>query len=110
MKGEILRGGAAALAAALFAVAGPAKAAEDAGAKAFARHCVACHGDGPEAVGTQQLARTRGKDKALLAGRKDLPPDYVRAIVRNGLKAMPSFVPGALPDAELAAIAAYVTR
>ena len=88
----------------------PAGAAEDVGAKAFVRHCAACHGDGLEAVGTLQLARTRGKDKALLVGRKDLPAEYVRVIARNGLKAMPSFTPGALPDAELAAIAAYVTR
>jgi mono/diheme cytochrome c family protein len=87
-----------------------AGAAEDVGAKAFERHCAACHADGPEAVGTQQLARTRGKNKALLVGRKDLPAEYVRVIARNGLKAMPSFTPGSLPDAELAAIAAYVTR
>ncbi len=33
---------------------------------------------GLEAVGTQQLARTRGKNKALLVGRKDLPAEYVR--------------------------------
>ena len=91
-------------------VAPGAWAADDLGAKAFARHCAACHSDGPEAVGTQQLARTRGKNKALLVGRKDLPAEYVRVVARNGLKAMPSFTPGALPDVELAAIAAYVTR
>lgn len=99
-----------ALALLLWTVAVPVFAAEDVGANAFARHCAACHGDNLEAVGTQQLARTRGKNKALLAGRKDLPQDYVRVIARNGLKAMPSFTPAALPDAELAAIAAYVTR
>jgi mono/diheme cytochrome c family protein len=88
----------------------PTGAAEDLGAKAFARHCAACHADGSEAVGTLQLARTRGKDKALLVGRKDLPAEYVRVIARNGLKAMPSFGPVEVPDAELAAIAVYVTR
>ncbi len=51
-----------------------------------------------------------GKEKALLKGRKDLPAEYVRVIVRNGLKAMPSFTPGALSDAELTSIAVYVTR
>jgi mono/diheme cytochrome c family protein len=91
-------------------LAAPALGAEDAGAKAFTRHCAACHADGLEAVGTLQLARTRGKDKALLVGRKDLPAEYVRVIARNGLKAMPSFGPAEVPDAELAAIAAYVTR
>jgi len=80
------------------------------GAAAFTRNCAQCHGNSPEAVGTQQLGRTRGKDKALLVGRKDLPKEYVRAVVRNGLKAMPSFTPAALTDAELADIAAYVTR
>lgn len=88
----------------------PAFGAEDAAAKTFQRLCAHCHDAGAEAVGTLQLARTRGKDKALLVGRKDLPAEYVRAIVRNGLKAMPAFGPAELPDAELAALATHVTK
>ncbi|MEP7312955.1 MAG: cytochrome c [Pseudomonadota bacterium] len=109
MKGVVTPWPAVVLGVALLGSAVPTRAAEDAGAKAFTRYCVHCHGDGLEAVGTLQLARTRGKNKALLVGRKDLPPLYVQLIVRNGLKAMPAFGPAELPDAELAALAAYVT-
>ena len=110
MNRMLIRGMCALVGAGLLGSALPAAAAEDGAAKTFARYCVHCHGDGLEAVGTLQLARTRGKDKALLVGRKDLLPLYVQVIVRNGLKAMPAFGPAELPDAELAALAAYVTR
>ena len=72
------------------------------------RRAVRGHGsaDGP---GTSQLSRTRGKDKALLTERKDLAADYVEYIVRHGLKAMPPFAPGDLPDARLKALASFLT-
>ena len=95
---------------ALVAGAAPAIAADLTGQEVFARHCVHCHGPSNEAVGTLQLARTRGKDKALLTERKDLPAEYIRIVVRNGLKAMPAFVPSDLTDTQLQALTEYLTR
>ena len=94
----------------LLVATAPAIAADLTGQEVFARHCVHCHGPGNEAVGTLQLARTRGKDKALLTERKDLPAEYIRIVVRNGLKAMPAFVPSDLTDAQLQALTEYLTR
>jgi mono/diheme cytochrome c family protein len=96
--------------AALVSAAGPAAAADLTGKEVFDRHCVHCHGAGDEMTGTQQLARTRGKDKALLTERDDLPPEYIRMIVRQGLKAMPAFVPSDLTDAQLQALADYLAN
>ena len=78
----------------------PVIAADMSGREVFEHYCSYCHGsaDGP---GTMQLKRTRGADKALLAGRPDLAPDYVEYIVRHGLKSMPPFVPSDLTEAKL---------
>jgi len=80
------------------------------GKQVFDRQCVHCHGPSNEAVGTLQLARTRGKDKALLTERNDLTADYVRFVVRHGLKAMPAFVPSDLTDAQLQALTEYLAK
>ena len=87
----------------------PAAAAEMTGKEVFDHYCTHCHGtsDGP---GTTQLSRTRGKDRALLTERKDLAADYIEYIVRHGLKAMPPFAPGDLPDARLKALVSFLTR
>jgi (+)-pinoresinol hydroxylase len=94
--------------AAFLAASVSAAAADLTGKEVFDRHCVHCHGPGNEATGTLQLARTRGKDKALLAERDDLPAAYIQMIVRQGLKAMPAFVPSDLTDAQLKALADYL--
>jgi mono/diheme cytochrome c family protein len=94
----------------LVSVTGHSAAAELTGPEVFERHCVHCHGPGNEAVGTLQLARTRGQDKALLTERKDLPPEYIRIVVRHGLRAMPAFVPSDLTDAQLQALTEYLTN
>jgi len=95
---------------ACFAVTVPAFAADLTGKEVFDRNCVQCHGPGNEAVGTLQLARTRGKDKALLTERDDLTAVYVQFVVRHGLKAMPAFVPSDLNDAQLQALTDYLSR
>ena len=99
-----------AVAAAGLVATATATGADLSGKQVFDRHCVHCHGPGYEAVGTLQLARTRGKDKALLTERKDLPAAYIEIVVRNGLKAMPAFVPSDLTDAQLKALTDYLTR
>ena len=40
--------------------------------------------------------------------RDDLPAAYIQMIVRQGLKAMPAFVPSDLTDAQLKALADYL--
>jgi mono/diheme cytochrome c family protein len=94
---------------AMFLVAATASmAAEPTGREVFDKHCVHCHGPGNEAAGTLQLARTRGKDMALLTERKDLGPEYIEYVVRHGLKSMPPFAPSDLTDAQLEALARYL--
>jgi mono/diheme cytochrome c family protein len=94
----------------LVAAGAPASSADLTGKEVFYRHCVHCHGAGDDMTGTRQLARTRGEDKALLTERDDLPAEYIRMIVRQGLKAMPAFVPSDLTDAQLQALAEYLAN
>lgn len=95
---------------AVFAADAAGEGSEEPGAALFARHCVHCHGDDAEATGTLQLARTRGQDKALLAGRQDLPPEYIQFVVRNGLKAMPGFLPSEITEPEVRVLADWLRR
>ena len=89
--------------------AGPALAAEpDAGHDLYLAQCGKCHLDG--GTGAFMLSRRLGKDRALLADRSDLDPAYVRRVVRHGVGAMPWFTRVELPDSQLDAIIAYLTR
>ncbi len=106
-----MRAAVIALAAALCAA--PAAAADlsaqdSTGRGLFLDRCGKCHLEG--GTGTFMLGRRLGKDKALLEDRTDLNPGYVRRVVRHGVNSMPWFTPVELTDAELAAIAAYLTR
>lgn len=96
------------LLAALAALSSPAFGAEMTGREVFARYCSYCHGSG-DGPGTQQLGRTRGADKALLAERTDLAPEYIGYIVRHGLKSMPPFVPSDLTEGKLQALVEFLT-
>ena len=74
----------------------------------FTRKCGICHlADGG---GTWMLERRLGKEKSLLESRTDLLAPYVRLIARRGLNGMPRFTRVELPDADLEAITAYLTR
>ena len=77
------------------------------GAALFQDRCVLCHAAG--GTGTFMLARRLGKERSLLAERSDLSADYVKQIVRHGLFAMPRFTRVELTDAELAAVAAFLS-
>lgn len=89
----------------------PAHSAEAlAGKEVFNRNCIHCHAPGVEHPGTLQLGLTRGQDRAVLEERKDLTADYVRHIVRHGLKAMPAFVPSQITDDQLNALTDYLSR
>lgn len=88
----------------------PVVAAEPSGKEVFQQYCSHCHNPGEDQPGTLQLGKTRGKDKALLTARTDLPPAYITLIVRNGLRAMPPFAPSDLTDAKLQVLAQYLGR
>lgn len=76
----------------------------------FQRNCSACHAPGLNHPGTLQLALTRGVESAVLEQRRNLAPDYVKSIVRQGLNAMPPFKPTHISDQELEAVAAYLAK
>ena len=78
----------------------------------YQKYCSACHAAGPEArPGYEALkARYGGKEPAALADRTDLTPELVKAMVRTGISIMPFFRKTEISDADLAAIAAYLTR
>ena len=80
--------------------------------------CETCHGSalglpGFDGLpGTQQLRiKYRGTNiPALLEERTDLVPEFVKTIVRQGVSFMPHFRKTEISDAELDAIAAFLTR
>jgi mono/diheme cytochrome c family protein len=80
------------------------------GKAVFDKHCSHCHAPGIGHPGTMQLARTRGRDQAVLEERDNLAPDYVKYIVRNGLNAMPPFKPSNITREELEALADYLSQ
>ena len=74
-------------------------------------YCAVCHGKGPGKPGTLALkVKYKGKVPALLADRTDLTKPLIKAYVRNGLYVMPTFRKTEISDADLDAIAAYLTR
>ena len=78
------------------------------GAAIYQHYCTVCHERGTGNPGTEALGFIYGKDKAALADRDNLVPDFVRYIVRNGRGLMPGFRAGELNNQELDALAAYL--
>jgi len=83
--------------------------ADSQGKQVFNTHCVHCHADAPNAVGTRQLRKRYRDQRAVLEQRTDLAPEYVAYVVRNGLHAMPQFTPANLSPAALEALQAYLS-
>ncbi|MGZ8281682.1 MAG: c-type cytochrome [Allosphingosinicella sp.] len=83
-------------------------AANQDGERMFQRRCGVCHLEG--GMGTMVLARRVPPDQAKLQDRRDLNPEMVVATVRNGMGAMPRMTRVDVTDAELNAIAAYLSR
>jgi mono/diheme cytochrome c family protein len=74
-------------------------------------YCAVCHGAGAGKPGTLALqAKYKGKEPALLADRTDLTAPLIKTYVRNGDYVMPTFRKTEISDADLDAIAAYLTR
>jgi (+)-pinoresinol hydroxylase len=81
---------------------------EQQGKQLFNHSCVYCHG--PGVWGTNRLSKRFDKEHALLENRTDLTAPGIEAVVRNGIGSMPPMRKTELSDADVAAIAAYLTR
>jgi mono/diheme cytochrome c family protein len=82
------------------------------GAAVFNNWCSACHSRGPQnAPGTTSLqVKYQGSVPAALEDRRDLTPEVVKVFVRNGVAMMAPFRKVEVSDADLDALAAYLTR
>jgi mono/diheme cytochrome c family protein len=82
------------------------------GAAVFNNWCAACHSrDGRNAPGTASLQfKYQGKTPAALEDRRDLTPQAVKFFVRQGVATMPFSRKTEVSDADLEALAAYLTQ
>ncbi len=78
------------------------------GKRAYDHICVYCHS--PGVWGTNRLSRRMDKEHAVLENRTDLSAALVQTVVRTGIGSMPPLRKSELSDADLAAVAAYLTR
>jgi mono/diheme cytochrome c family protein len=78
---------------------------------AYEKWCSPCHAPGPGHPGTQSL-QIKYKDSlpAVLEDRTDLTADVVKTMVRQGVLMMAPFRKTEVSDAELDAIAAYLSK
>jgi mono/diheme cytochrome c family protein len=98
--------------------AAPQSAAQVArGQELFDYWCATCHGPGigndgaPYLPGEAALrAKYQGALPALLQERTDMTPELVKHYVRAGITIMPFFRKTEISDADLDAIASYLTR
>lgn len=89
----------------------PKSKGEPRGYVQFQDYCAVCHGAGVGKPGTIALKeKYKGAEPALLADRTDLTQQLVKTYVRNGISVMPFFRKTEISDADLDAIAAYLTR
>ena len=82
------------------------------GAAVFNNWCSACHSRGPRnAPGTASLQnKYQGSLPASLEDRRDLTPELVKLFVRNGVAMMAPLRKTEVSDADLEALAAYLTQ
>ncbi len=86
----------------------PLDAHQEQGRKLFQSTCLYCHGE--KVWGTFALQRRLGADQGLLEKRTDLVAPFVKNVVRNGLGSMPAYRRTELTDADVDAIADYLSR
>jgi mono/diheme cytochrome c family protein len=99
---------AAASAGTAWAADAPLTAHQEQGQKLYRSTCIYCHGE--KVWGTFALERRLGADRGLLEKRTDLVAALVKSVVRNGLGSMPAYRRTELTDADVDAIADYLTR
>jgi (+)-pinoresinol hydroxylase len=84
-----------------------------AGRVVYDHWCAACHDPGITHPGTHALmVKYPGGQRAtgVITEWHDLPASYVSYMVRHGMSVMPQFRKTEITDAELAALAAYLSR
>ena len=98
----------------LVLVAAPAFSQDDAarkGQQVYQKWCSPCHAPGANMPGTAALEfHYKGSKPAVLEERTDLTPAMVKSSVRNGVSVMPRFRKTEISDADLDAMARYLTR
>lgn len=86
-------------------------ASQSQGKVVFDHWCASCHAPGPGFLGTAALsARYGGWLPAALEARSDLTPDVIAHFVRNGVSIMPPFRQTEITDADLNALAEYLSH
>jgi (+)-pinoresinol hydroxylase len=97
----------------LGSIAGAAFAADqtpaERGREVYQKWCTPCHGTGLGRPGTG-AATAHGIKPAVLEERKNLTPKLIETAVRKGMNFMPKFRKTEISNADLTAIAAYLTR
>ena len=78
------------------------------GKRLYNHICVYCHS--PGVWGTNRLSKRMDKEHAVLESRTDLSAGAIQTIVRTGIGSMPPLRKSELTDADVSAIAAYLTR
>ena len=82
-----------------------------AGRVVYAKWCAPCHDPGVTHPGTHALTvKYQGVKTGVLLEWKDLPPATVKFWVRHGISVMPQFRKTEISDAELGALAAFLSR
>ncbi len=91
------------------ALAAPNESQIERGHHVYQKWCYPCHGPGTDKPGTNAMA-AQGLKPAVLEERTDLTPAAIKGYVRHGIYFMPTFRKTEISDADLDAIAAYLTR
>lgn len=78
------------------------------GEELFNHYCIHCHGEGDGRPGTSMLAIKHGAEKSIIKGRQDLPVEYIKTVVRDGLLEMSPFKFTEISDEQLDLLAEYV--
>jgi (+)-pinoresinol hydroxylase len=85
--------------------------AHAAGRAVYTKWCAPCHDPGVIHPGTNALTvKYQGVKPGVLLEWKDLHPDAVRYVVRHGISVMPQFRKTEISDAELDALAKFLSR
>ncbi|HEX6994675.1 MAG TPA: cytochrome c [Gammaproteobacteria bacterium] len=81
------------------------------GEAVYEHWCAPCHAAGPGHPGTQSLQlKYNGSLPAVLVERTDLSAEAIKTFVRQGILSMAPFRKTEITDAELDALAAYLTQ
>jgi len=93
----------------LIPIAAPAQSQAARGREVYQKWCAPCHGTGLGKPGTAAAA-AHGAKPAVLEQRTDLTSKMIETAVRHGTNFMPRFRKTEIPNADLAAIVAYLAR